>query len=80
MLREIYAPVRLVIAGNHDLSLDPEYVFSHTDNKRPSRKWVGSREEADVLVKQARDLWLATDGRARAEGVTFLEEGIHQID
>jgi Icc-related predicted phosphoesterase len=74
MLKEIDAPVKLVIAGNHDLTLDENYVLSHTK----SNNWTS--EQASLEVKQTRDLWTATDGRARVEGITFLNEGTHQID
>lgn len=80
MLKEIDAPVKLVIAGNHDLSLDKDFVFSHIGKRKSGWKTVESRQAAETVVKQARDLWLAPDGRARMEGVTLLEEGVHEID
>lgn len=74
MLKEISAPVKLVIAGNHDLSLDKDYVLGHMAKNRQTQA------EADRLVKQARDLWTSPDGRAKFEGITFLDEGTHQIN
>jgi len=74
MLARIDAPVKLVIAGNHDLSLDRDFVFGHLKRERLTE------EQADARVKQARDLWTGPDGRARVEGITFLDEGTHHID
>jgi hypothetical protein len=36
-------------------------------------------EQANARVNAARDLWTAANGRAKQEGVTYLDEGIHQI-
>ena len=73
LLQQIDAPVKLVIAGNHDRTLDEHYVLSH-------RKQDGlSAEQAKAKVTRMRDFWLNESGRARKEGVTFLEEGIHEI-
>ncbi|EMC95045.1 hypothetical protein BAUCODRAFT_110250 [Baudoinia panamericana UAMH 10762] len=74
MIREIDAPVKLVIAGNHDLSLDRDYIFNHL------AKEGLIEEHAAFKVKQARDLWTASNGRAKTEGITFLDEGVHNID
>lgn len=72
-LKEIRAPTKLVIAGNHDLSLDKDFVLCHM------RKNHQTQAEADRQVKQARDLWTDANGRAKLEGVTLLDEGVHQI-
>nr|POE56183.1 metallophosphoesterase domain-containing protein 1 [Quercus suber] len=73
MLGRITAPTKLVIAGNHDLSLDRKFVFDHLKLNHLTT------EQAELKVKQARDLWTASDGRARMEGITFLDEGHHHI-
>lgn len=74
MLSQIQAPVKLVIAGNHDLSLDRDFVFGHLEQNDLSE------EQAASNVQQARDLWTASWGRAKQEGITFLDEGVHRID
>lgn len=38
-----------------------------------------SGEQANARVNAARDLWTAANGRAKMEGVTYLDEGVHQI-
>lgn len=73
MLKEINAPIKLVIAGNHDLSLDEDFVLGHMHKNHQTQA------EADELVKEARHLWSHPNGRARLEGITFLDEGVHQI-
>lgn len=74
MLAKIDAPVKFVIAGNHDLSLDRDFVFSHAERDKLSEA------EAHAKVDKARELWTSPDGRAQREGVTYLQEGVHQID
>ncbi|KAK1052138.1 hypothetical protein LTR12_014268 [Friedmanniomyces endolithicus] len=74
MLREIHAPVKLAIAGNHDLTLDSEYMHAHLG------KYRLSPEAARLRVQEARDLWTAPGGRARREGVRLLDEGLHTVD
>nr|POE88432.1 metallophosphoesterase domain-containing protein 1 [Quercus suber] len=73
MLSCITAPVKLVIAGNHDLSLDRTFVFNHLERDHLTE------EQGEFKVKQARDLWVASDGRATMEGITFLDEGHHHV-
>lgn len=70
MLENIDAGLKLVIAGNHDITLDEEYY---------ARK--GLRVDIDrydrELPAKARNMW--TGERARRAGVTYLEEGTHQF-
>jgi len=71
MLSSIDAELKLVIAGNHDISLDDEYY---------ARKghYMHRLKEPDVqLPKRARDLW--TGERAARAGVTYLDEGVHSF-
>lgn len=69
MLAHIDAPVKLVIAGNHDLTLDRDFVLSHSSDPR-----ISSARSADP-----RALWTSPDHRAKQEGITFLDEGEHTI-
>lgn len=80
MLSAIEAPVKVVIAGNHDLSLDRDFVHSHRERDPQNRQPALSEAEAEARWKEARDLWTSPDGRAQQEGVTFLDEGVHLID
>ena len=72
MLKRIDSPVKLVIAGNHDLTLDRDFVRSHENDRRiPSA--------TDAQWATARALWTSPDNRAKQEGITFLDEGEHTI-
>lgn len=73
LLCEIDAPTKLVIAGNHDLLLDREYIHKHKVS------YDLDHEQAEELWRQARFFWAAPDGPAAEAGVTFLDEGHHQI-
>ena len=73
MLQQIDAPVKLVIAGNHDLTLDREFVTSHLGQ-------LGmDREDGKGIVKTMRALWTEKESRAKRESVTFLDEGVHDV-
>lgn len=80
MLKQIDAPVKLVIAGNHDLSLDRDFVMSHR-LADPYHRMPGELSESDAEARfnAARHLWTSPDGRASREGITFLDEGVHTI-
>jgi predicted phosphodiesterase len=73
MLESIDAGLKLVIAGNHDITLDAEYYDQH------GQRMHRSEYEKDLPAK-ARELW--TGERAKQAGVTYLEEGTHtfQLD
>lgn len=68
MLENIDADLKLVIAGNHDISLDEMYY------RRMGAYMQGKRYDAD-MPRKARELW--TGPRAQKAGVTYLEEGTH---
>ncbi|KAK5175208.1 uncharacterized protein LTR77_000345 [Saxophila tyrrhenica] len=82
MMKEIDAPVKVAIAGNHDLTLDRDYILNHVGKMGAQGAWnlAGSKDEAERIVQKATDLWLSPEGRARQEGVRLLGEGIHGID
>ncbi|KAI9770716.1 MAG: hypothetical protein M1840_002966 [Geoglossum simile] len=57
------AELKLVIAGNHDMTLDAEYYEKGWQRRR------GGKED----VAEAKRMW--TGGPARAAGIVYLEEG-----
>ena len=69
MLESIDAGLKLVIAGNHDITLDEEYYA-----RKGEYMHRGDRYDKD-LPARARDMWKGE--RARRAGVTYLEEGTH---
>ncbi|KAF9698436.1 hypothetical protein EKO04_003389 [Ascochyta lentis] len=70
MLESIDAGVKLVIAGNHDITLDEVYYA------RMGPRMHGKRWDKDLPGK-ARAMWLGE--RAKRAGVTYLEEGSHSF-
>jgi len=74
MLKEIPAELRLVIAGNHDLSLDPEWW---ANSKGPTYGWKPKGSRPVEIYEEARELW--TGKEAKDAGVHFLDEGMHSF-
>ena len=76
MLKGIDAPTKLVIAGNHDFTLDDK-AFSNT------RKEISSTIDEPALkrtygsIGEARSLFESEE--TRASGIIFLDESIHRI-
>lgn len=73
MLHSIPAELKLVIAGNHDLSLDREWWLNNPRGRHIAD--CGHRPDSDYDT--ARELW--TGEEAREAGVTFLDEGTHSF-
>lgn len=71
MLSSIDADLKLVIAGNHDITLDEAYY------KRKGRHMHGEKRYDEDLPLKAREMWMGE--RARRTGVTYLEEGSHEF-
>jgi hypothetical protein len=69
MLGNIDADLKLVIAGNHDITLDEIYYC------RKGQHMHGSNGYSEDLPAKAREMWLGE--RAKTAGVTYLEEGTH---
>ena len=73
-IRHVDAPLKLVIAGNHDLTLDKDWMRSHRGDDRINHV---APDEHDGSVY--RDFWTNSQGRAVRDGVTFLDEGVHRF-
>ncbi|KAH0353348.1 Metallo-dependent phosphatase, partial [Aureobasidium melanogenum] len=72
MLAAIDAPVKLIIAGNHDRTLDKTWMKNH-EKMLQGKKW-------EDMYEEAREIWFGEQGRAKREGVRMLEEGVHEIE
>ncbi|KAL9063799.1 MAG: hypothetical protein Q9157_008081 [Trypethelium eluteriae] len=70
MLSQIKAELKLVIAGNHDCSLDEEYY------RRAGMYQHGPDHHPDV-PKRAMDMWKGE--MAKQAGITYLEEGNYEF-
>jgi len=71
MLKGIDAELKLVIAGNHDISLDGEYYA------RKGQYMQRLQDPDDDMPRRARELW--TGETAKQAGVTYLDEGTHRF-
>ena len=69
MLASIDADLKLVIAGNHDISLDEQYY----ERKGPHMHRRDGYDED--LPAKAKAMWRG----AQEAGVTYLEEGTHDF-
>lgn len=79
-LAEIDAEFKLIIAGNHDLSLDDEYM--RNGGPRWVSRAIGSQngekqQEKDAEMRACKAL-LRSD-ETRKKGIAFLEEGLHRF-
>ncbi|GJC94809.1 ser/thr protein phosphatase [Colletotrichum higginsianum] len=76
LLRNLNAPLKLFIAGNHDLSLDSPAVYEKIDEaERVSEETRFDRPMVNQEILAVRDLVK----RSKAEGIVFLEEGTHDF-
>ncbi|KAL1844761.1 hypothetical protein VTK73DRAFT_1831 [Phialemonium thermophilum] len=76
LLRAINAPLKLVIAGNHDFTLDtPTFV------KKRSQAEALFSIDPGLMKKEYGDLGDARRllAEARADGIVFLDEGLHRF-
>ena len=67
MLSEHSAEVKVVIPGNHDITLDQPYYASHP--------WKHRIPEDPVAIKQ-----MYTGPEARKAGIFFMEEGVQSFE
>jgi predicted phosphodiesterase len=73
LLSDIDADLKLVIAGNHDITLDDVYYR----RKGPHMHSQTNPGYSEDLPTKARDMWMGE--RAASAGVTYLEEGTHSF-
>lgn len=76
LLEGIDAKLKIVIAGNHDLTLHREFFEDPNSN---ARYFMGLRKsEGESLPGQARELW--TGQRAAKAGIKYVEEGVSTFE
>ncbi|KAK4113432.1 Metallo-dependent phosphatase [Canariomyces notabilis] len=77
LLRTINAPLKLVIAGNHDFTLDTPMFMK----KRAQAEAVFSIEPG-LIKKEYGDFGDARQlfGDARVDGIVFLDQGVHHFN
>lgn len=72
VMKQVPASLKLVIAGNHDLTLDKEWMSTHEGDSR-------ARHPPDNAYMASREFWTGNEGRAKKEGIVFLDEGVHSF-
>lgn len=77
MLRELSAPLKLVIPGNHDRVLDREFWQQHVNRKSKLHGMDNARAEA---YRQRHDEARAIIADAAVDGVHLLDEGTHEFE
>jgi hypothetical protein len=78
LLAQIPAELKLVIAGNHDLSLDKEYYTAQdpiSGDYHSTATRIDERGFHPQNAEIAEQIW--TGQEAKSAGVTYLTEGIH---
>lgn len=78
MLKILDAPLKLVIAGNHDFSLDESAFQAHLAEIRAKIDDDQLLDSTYGKVGEARAILEAED--ARSAGIVFLDEGIHHFN
>jgi predicted phosphodiesterase len=76
MLKEIDAPLKLVIAGNHDFSLDQDVFQTHLADLRQRINDNQLVKDTYGKVGEAKAVLEASD--AKQNGIVLLNEGICQ--
>lgn len=69
MLKTAPAELKIVIPGNHDISLDADYFYSSNGERYRSRRRDDPTESPDYIKA------LYTSPEAKAAGIVYLEEG-----
>ncbi|KAG7132967.1 rhamnogalacturonate lyase C like protein [Verticillium longisporum] len=77
MIRALDAPLKLVIAGNHDLALDRAFWEDHALHGFQAKYLTGKKRE---LYMKRPDQVAAIIEAARQDGVRYLEEGTHEVE
>lgn len=71
LLKQLPAPTKLVIPGNHDLTLDRAYCATHP------HLYAWSRPHNDEDLREAEKVYTGTD--ACQAGIVYLVEGKHSL-
>ena len=73
MLKAAPAELKLVIPGNHDITLHEDFYVEGT-GKRKHTRFGGEMED----VQKVRELW--TGQEAKEAGIIYLEEGVRTFE
>lgn len=73
MLKKASAELKLVISGNHDITLHEEFYVRGTGKDKHGRRGRGLED-----VQKIREMW--TGEEARRAGIVYLEEGVRTFE
>lgn len=79
LLQDIDAPLKLVIAGNHDFTLDVP-TFKRKVAELEARQYVAPELLAKVYGEYGEARRLFEDEEVKANGIIFLDEGTHRFN
>ena len=74
MLKEADAELKLVIPGNHDITLHEDFYVRGTGKDKHGRRGMWGLED----VQKIREMW--TGEEARRAGIVYLEEGVRMFE
>ena len=74
MLKAAPAELKLVIPGNHDITLHEEFYVGGTGRDKHVMRGRGGIED----VEKIREVW--TGQEARNSGIVYLEEGVRTFE
>ena len=74
MLKEASAELKLVIPGNHDITLHEDFYVGGTGKDKHVRRHGGAMED----VQDIRKMW--TGEEARKAGIVYLDEGVRTFE
>lgn len=73
MLREASAELKLIIPGNHDITLHEDFYVRGTGKDKHVGRGRGLED-----VQKIREMW--TGEEARRAGIVYLEEGVRTFE
>lgn len=74
MLKAASAELKLVIPGNHDITLHEEFYVRRTGKDKHVRRGGEGMED----VQKIREMWMGEE--ARRAGIVYLEEGVRTFE
>lgn len=78
VLAEADAELKLVIAGNHDKTLDLDYQIRRCSEGVAAADRTKAAQEAQERCREAKELW--SGDSAKESGIIYLEEGVHSFE
>ena len=78
LLLTLDAPIKIVIAGNHDLALDINYSKDHSKSKEIKHRSLDKRDWYKKNIRTHDDVLAIING-SESKGVYYIQEGVHDF-